>query len=95
MIQLPTTENMPRVNFSCPFEDCAADASYPADMMYFWQGKWYCEYCLEHNIEIEKYYTDFRSGKRVRISDLPRLDKWLERIGSEITAYRLVKARSL
>ena len=53
---------VPQMVFGCQYADCAAECTYPADMLYWFVDGWYCDECL-HFYLIDIDGEDIDGGK--------------------------------
>ena len=60
--------------YNCSNLECQTDwdnpISYPPDMLYFHKGGWYCEYCFDFQLHIERagYYESWSVAKVVEFT---------------------------
>ena len=43
-------EAVPEALYSCKNPNCAVEVSYPAEMLAWWNGSFYCEHCIEDGV---------------------------------------------
>lgn len=53
--------------FACQFERCAEEHSYPADMLWLWNGLPICEYCYDEEVIMD-------CDEKPSLSDLPKFN---------------------